>query len=200
MKRSMVLIAFLLCSSIALKAAASDKDSLLRVFQQTEARLLSDVTGLSDQQLNFKTDTSSWSIGQCVEHIVKTESMLLGTAQDLMKQPANPEKRGALKGKDSDVIVMIQDRTHKFKAPAPLQPDEKSYHLSEVVNDFKKQRAGTLDFIRNTPMEDLRSHLTVTPAKEYADAYRMLLYIVGHCLRHTEQIEEVKAANSFPKN
>lgn len=200
MKKSMVLIAFLLCCSAALKATASDKDSLLRIFQQTESRLLHDVSDLSDQQLNFKADTGSWSIGQCLEHIVKTESMLLGTAQDLMKQPANPEKRGALQGKDSDAIAMIQDRTHKFKAPAPLQPDEKNYLLTEVLNAFKKQRAVTLDFIRNTPLEDLRNHLTITPAKEYADGYRMLLYIVGHCLRHTEQIEEVKAASSFPKN
>ncbi|MGK9128309.1 DinB family protein [Olivibacter sp. SA151] len=199
MKKSIILIAFLLFVLEAAKATDNAKDSLLAVFKQSETRLFNDVAGLSEQQVNFKADTASWSIGQCLEHITKTEHMLLGMVQDLMKQPANPEKRTALKGTDSDVIGMMQNRTQKFKAPEPLQPDKQSYQLPKVLDDFKKQRAITLDFIKNTPLDDLRNHLTITPAKEYADAYRMLLYIAGHSLRHTEQIEEVKGASTFPK-
>lgn len=198
-KKAIMFIAFLLFLSGMVKATDNGKDSLLTVFKQAETRLFNDVDGLSDQQVNFRADTSSWSIGQCVEHITKTEHMLLGMVQDLMKQPANAEKRTELKGNDGDVIGMMENRTQKFKAPEPLQPSKQPYHLTRVLDDYKKQRAATLDFINNTPLDELRNHLTITPAKEYADAYRMLLYIAGHSLRHTEQIEEVKAANSFPK-
>lgn len=199
MKKPIILLAFLLFILEAAKATDSGKDSLLTVFKQTETRLFKDVKGLSQQQVNFSVDTAHWSIGQCLEHITKTEHMLLGMVQDLMKQPANPEKRSELKGADGDVIGMMQNRTQKFKAPEPLLPGKQSYQLASVLDDFKKQRAITLDFIKNTPLDELRNHLTLTPAKEYADAYRMLLYIAGHSLRHTEQIEEVKGASTFPK-
>jgi len=203
MKKSIFFIVFLVLSYGVGEASMTindSKDSLLSAFQEADSKLLKDVNGLSDKQLNFKPNAESWSIAQCMIHIARTEAMLLAMTQNLIKQPANPEKKAALKGADEDVLKMMQDRSHKVKASEDLQPELGNYRLSDVLDSLKEQRARTLTFIDQTSLEDLRNHLTLTPAQEYADAYRMVLYIAGHSLRHTLQIEEVKASPDFPKD
>lgn len=202
MKKSIFLIAFLLLGIGLGKADAAvkdGKDSLIRALQEAESKLFKDVKGLSDEQLNFKPDTASWSVAQCMIHIARTEGMLLSMVQGLVKQPSNPDKRDSLKGADGDVLKMMEDRSQKFKAPEPLQPKLQDYQLGKVLDSLKEQRAHTLAFIEQVSLDDLRNHLTLTPAQEYADAYRMVLYIAGHSLRHTAQIEEVKSSSNFPK-
>lgn len=200
--RKIIFLAFLLLGTGITKAKVStdgNKDTLLSVFNGADTRLLNDVKGLSSEQINFKPSAESWSIGQCIEHITKTEGMLLGMVQEMLKKPANPEMRSKIKGEDKQVLTMMEDRSKKFKAPDALQPSKTDYDLDELIKNMEKQRAVTLAFINQTSLDDLRNHITQTPNKDYADAYRSLLFIAGHSLRHTEQIEEVKAAQGFPK-
>jgi len=199
--KKIIFLAFLLLGSVITKASVSinnDKDTLLTVFDGVNNRLLNDVQGLSDEQVNFKPSAERWSIGQCIEHITKTEGMLLGMVQEMMKKPANPEMRSKIKGEDKQVLTMIEDRSKKFKAPDELQPSKTNYDLDELIKNLEKQRAMTLAFINQTTLESLRNHIMQTPTKDYADAYRSLLFIAGHSLRHTAQIEEVKTAPGYP--
>ncbi|MBA3987430.1 MAG: hypothetical protein H0X63_12870 [Flavobacteriales bacterium] len=46
-------------------------------------------------------------------------------------------------------------------------------------------------------LEDLRNHINDSRAGAI-DAYQSLLFIAGHCARHTLQIEEIKQAGGFP--
>lgn len=201
--KKIIFLAFLLLGTVITKANIlidGNKDTLLSVFDAADTRLINDLKGLNSEQINFKPNAETWSIGQCLEHITKTEGMLLGMVEGMLKQPAKPEMRSEIKGRDDQVLTMIEDRSQKVKAPKELEPSKTNYNLSELMKNFQKQRAITLELINNTPLEDLRNHITQTPTKDYADAYRMLLYIAGHSLRHTAQIEEVKAASSYPKN
>ena len=72
----------------------------------TEGRdsLLMDVKGLTPEQLNWKADTSRWSVAQCVEHIALAEAALLGYQMNL-KPAADPSKRDSLKYTDQQIIL-----------------------------------------------------------------------------------------------
>ncbi|QNL50206.1 DinB family protein [Olivibacter sp. SDN3] len=202
MRNLILVLAFLLSGSIAVKGKnlyVNDKDTLLHYFDDAKAQLLASIDGLSDEQFNFKPDANSWSIGQCVEHIAKTEGMLRDMVIDLLAKPANPEKRGEIKTSGAQVVSMMQDRSFKAEAPEMLRPQSNTYNLKNELAVLEKERNITLDLINDTPEEELRNHITITPAKEYTDAYRFLLYIAGHSLRHTAQIEEIKKASGFPK-
>ena len=48
-------------------------------------------------------------------------------------------------------------------------------------------------------MEELRNRVNDSPAGA-TDAYQSLLFLAGHTVRHTLQIEEIKAVANFPEN
>src|SRR5215472_2351337 len=82
-------------------------------FIKTRDRLLGDVKGLSETQLNWKADSSRWSVYQSVEHIALAESYILHFAQGAMKGPATPDKRSEVKYTPDQIVAMLTDRSHK---------------------------------------------------------------------------------------
>jgi len=71
--------------------------------------------------------------------------------------------------------------------------------VETAFKDLENQRKEILEFIKNADLEDLRNHVSDSPAGP-TDAYQSLLFLAGHTARHTLQIEEVKADTHFPKN
>jgi hypothetical protein len=115
-----------------------------------------------------------------------------------MQSPAAPEKREQVKGKDQVIITRMPDRSHKAQAPEMLRPTGRWATEAELTKAFEDSRQKTMDYIRTTN-DDLRDHFFDHPVFGTLDGYQWLLLMSGHCARHTEQIEEVKADPNFPK-
>lgn len=167
-------------------------------FTAAKQRLLDDVKGLSDAQLNFRADTSRWSITQCVEHIAVSESMIWQWVQMTMQQPATPEKRSEVKINVETMVKGMTDRTHKFQAPEMLRPDGKFADETAALNAYVLRRDSTIAYI-GTTQDDLKNHFITHPAFGTMDLYQALVMLAAHSVRHTMQIEEVKANPNFPK-
>ena len=194
----LVLIAVPLLA-IAQESPKNGKAFALNYYQETLDKLGKSVNGLSESQLHFKVSDSSWSISQCLEHIIKTEPMIFGMVKGYMEQPVNPERRKDIKVSDEEIIKMVTDRSEKFKAPEILKGEGKYRDAEAALSDLKSQRVEILAFIGNTPIEELRNRVNDSPAGA-TDAYQSLLFLAGHTGRHTAQIEEIKAAVNFPQN
>ena len=69
-----------------------EREFAVQFMTTTRDTLLMDVKGLTSAQLNFKADTSRWSIAQCVEYIAKAEEALTLAYQQALKSPADPPK------------------------------------------------------------------------------------------------------------
>lgn len=177
----------------------NDKTFVLNYYQETLDKLSKSVNGLGESQLHFKASDSTWSISQCLEHIIKTEPVIFGMVKDYMKQPQNPERRKEIKVTDEDIIKMVTDRSEKYKAPEILKGEGKYNDVETAFTDLRNQRTEILSFIENTPNEGLRNRVNDSPAGA-TDAYQSLLFLAGHTVRHTLQIEEIKADDKFPKN
>ncbi len=175
-----------------------DFKKLSDYYQNTHNNLKQSVTGLSKEQLHFKPSSEAWSISQCLEHIVITESMIFGTIKESMDKSANPERSSEKKYTDDEILKMVIDRSEKYKAPEILIAKGKYSDAESALNDFQHQRSEILSFARNTSVEDLRNHISDSPAG-VSDAYQTLLFLAGHTARHTLQIEEVKASVGFPE-
>lgn len=193
-------VLFLLSFTVVSKGTRyqDDKKFLLDYYQQTKDNLLKSVAGLTPAQLEFKAAPDRWSIGQCLEHIVSSEKGIFGWEQQLMQQPANPEKRSEIKTKDEDLIKGVNDRSNKKQAPEQLQPQKGFTSVEEAVKAFEKEHSVITDYIASTN-DKLRDHITQSPQAGYLDAYQVLLLLAAHTSRHTAQINEVKAAAGFPK-
>lgn len=169
----------------------------INFLKETEAGVFKAVKGLSEAQLNFKPAADRWSVLDCIKHIAAAEE-LWAMAQPTLNQPANPEKRAEIKITDEALVKAVEDRSHKTKTFAAIEPANSPYQtLEEALAGFKKNREILVAFVKNTK-EDLRNHVLVLPVGTF-DTYQYILLIAGHSNRHTQQIQEVMADLNFPK-
>jgi hypothetical protein len=167
-------------------------------YQKTKDRLLKDLKGLSETQLNWKADTSRWSVYQCVEHIALAENMIWQWIQMTEHQPATPEKRSEVKLTTDQIVKGLLDRSHKFNAPEMLKPETKFPDTKTALQAYLLRRDSTIAYIK-TSQDDLKDHFLAHPALGTIDLYQGLIFLAAHSERHTEQIEEVMADPNFPK-
>lgn len=201
MKAFIVAVLLLAAAATAPMLTSDERDRAVAEFEGSRKMFLDATRGLSPEQWSFKSAPERWSVAECAEHIALSEGFIFGLVTErVLKSPATPEKRDAVKGKDELIVKMMQDRSHKATAPEPLDPTKRPMAPEESVKLFLDSRAKTIDFIKTT-QEDLRDHFFdhPVPAIGTLDGYQWLLLISGHTRRHTLQILEVKADPNFPK-
>ncbi|WP_186292689.1 DinB family protein [Mucilaginibacter corticis] len=138
-------------------------------------------------------------MAECVKHIAAAEKELWAMAEPALTQAPNPEKKENLIFKDDDSLVnAVEDRTHKSKTFAALEPANSPYKtVPEALAAFKANREKLISFVKNT-RADLRNHILILPVGTF-DSYQFILLIAAHSNRHTRQIDEVKMNTNFPK-
>lgn len=175
-----------------------ERKEAVKFLSETEAGLLKTISNLTEAQLTFKPAADKWSVEDCVKHIAASETNLWQMVEASLKKPANPEARNGIKATDSVLIKAVEDRSHKSKTFAALEPANSPYKtVPEAIAAFKTDRAKLISFVKNT-QDDLRNHVSVLPIGTY-DAYQLILLISAHTQRHTQQITEVMASANFPK-
>jgi len=200
MKRLLFALCLTILACPVLKAqnvTPEDRDKAVKYLEKTRAEVLAATKGLSKAQWNFKQATNRWSVAEVTEHIAAAEDFLMGMIKDkVMVSPPRAEGED-FKATDEFVLKTIPDRTVKVQAPEPLQPNNRFGSPKESLTHFKKSRAQTIAFLKNTP--DLRAHAMDSPMGKKLDGYEWVLLVAAHSERHTKQIEEVKADANFPK-
>jgi hypothetical protein len=205
MKRLLLPFAMLIAlTSMAIRIAPGtltpdERKFAIDYYEKTKAKLLADVKGLSANQLNWKADTSRWSIYQCTEHIALAETMIWQWVQSFNKQAAAPEKRAEVKVTSDQIIMMLSDRSHKFHAPEQLVPGAQFPNEDAALAAFINRRDSTINYIKIT-QDDLKDHFMTGGPIGTIDCYQGLIFLAAHSARHTLQIEEVMATPGFPKN
>jgi uncharacterized damage-inducible protein DinB len=175
-----------------------EREKAAQLLTQTESGVFDAVKGLSEAQLNFKPAADKWSVADCIKHIAAAEKELWAMAEPALAQSANPEKRAGIKFTDDDLIKAVEDRTHKSKTFAALEPANSPYKtVTEALAAFRSNREKLIELMKNT-QTDLRNHVLVLPVGTY-DSYQFILLIAAHSNRHTQQINEVKGDVGFPK-
>src|SRR5687767_3680825 len=176
-----------------------DRKFALGYLKETKQRLFDNMKNLSDEQLNWRPADSIWSIANCIEHIAISEKKLFEWAIVSLQVAANPAKRTEIKQTDEAIMKMIIDRGFRAKAPVELRPTGQMGSGREALKTFIEQRDHTIGFFKKTK-EDLRNHFVAHPFLGTIDTYQLLLFMTGHTLRHTLQVEEIKGNSGFPGN
>lgn len=174
-----------------------ERKMIIDYMKETKERLVKDVKGLTNEQLNFKATPDSWSVAECLEHIAFSEGALFGMLQGTLKEPANPARRSEIKMTDEQVKGMISSRERKVKTQEAFEPKNQFGSAEGSLKEFIAKRDSNIEFTKTT-QEDLRNHYAVMPFATF-DSFQVLIFITGHSARHTAQIEEVLANANFPK-
>ena len=175
----------------------AERKYAVNLLQETQEDILKKVGGLSPEQLNFKPDTASWSVSECVEHIAISETNMFGFMQASLKKPADPSKRNEKKISEDDLVKMVTDRSTKRTTSEAFKPSGKFGSYEATLREFQTKRANSINYIKTTA-DDLRNHYYEFPFGTL-DAYQIIVFMAGHSKRHTDQIEEIMKNVNFPK-
>lgn len=175
-----------------------ERESAIKHFTETGQALADEISGLTENQLNWKPSDSVWSVANNVEHLTISEKKIFDWAMSTVRTPADPSKRSQVKNTDEQMKSILTDRSFRVKTQEAFQPSGQFGSASAAMDEFKKRRASNMEYIRTTE-DDLRNHYAETPFG-LADSYQVLLFIAGHSMRHTLQIRELKGHADFPKN
>ena len=171
---------------------------LLDHLDKSSSEFIASVKGITPAQWNYKPAPEVWSIAECAEHIALSEDLLRDMVEKkILAGAASPERIAERKAADDKVLKMITDRSFKAKAPEPLKPTGKFPTPEVAVQKFQESRKKTIALAKSN--DELREHAGPHPAFKELDAYQWLLYLSGHTMRHTAQIQEVKAGAGYPK-
>ena len=159
---------------------------------------------LSSEQINWKPAEKSWSVGQCFEHIIKTneqfypefEKMASGTRKNTFFQNYSPFT--GMMGRF--LIKAVSEDSKKAKAPSkdivpPSDIDADiierfASHIDEVGR--KLDACASVDPKKTVVTSPFLAVFTYT----LDDAYTVL---VEHTKRHFRQAKRVVDADAFPR-
>lgn len=197
--RSILLVA--LTAVVTLSGAELDQGSrkiLLDHLNQSSSEFAASIKGLTPEQWSYKPSPEVWSVAECAEHIALSEDFIREMIETKMLAAPPPSRPAAeQQALDGKVIKMITDRSFKAKAPEPLRPTRQFSTPEAALQKFQENRAKTIALAKSR--DDLRDHAGPHPAFKELDTYQWLLYLSGHTMRHTAQLQEVKATPGFPK-
>ena len=184
-------------TSLLAADAGDERKSLLDHMSKSAQGFEHSIKGLTPEQWNFKPAPDVWSVAECAEHIVMTEDLLREmVTKKILASPTKTDRAG--RATDEEVLAMITNRSTKAKAPEILKPSGQFTDPSTALAKFEESRKKTLALANGDA--EFRAHTAPHSAlKKDLDAQQWLLYLSGHTMRHTAQIQEVKANSGFPK-
>ena len=158
---------------------------------------------LTSEQLNWKPAEKSWSIGQCFEHIIKTNEQFFpefqklsgGTRKNTFFQTYSPFS--GMMGRF--LIKAVSEDSKKAKAPskAIVPPSDIS---GDILARFAVHIEGLNQMIQTCATADRKKTVVTSPflaifTYTLEDAYTVL---VEHTKRHFRQAKRVTDAEGFP--
>jgi hypothetical protein len=177
---------------------------LIEEIDDAQDKLLGAISGLTDEQWNFKENPNRWSIAECVEHISRTERAILGGIAFYLSQPPNPRWSEETAGKLELVRQTVLARPKggvgsPFQAGGEVLPSE-HWDRARAFREFYSSHGEFRAFVETMPREiKNRTFLNPFPSIGMLNGYDWLTLGALHAMRHTLQAIEVKEAADYPK-
>jgi hypothetical protein len=159
---------------------------------------------LSAEQLNWKPSPESWSVGQCLDHLMTTNRPYVKIVDETLsgnRQTRVMERIPILPGVFGKLLIKYLDpkSERKLKAPLKFQPASSNVP-GTIVSDFVKQQgevAARMEAASGINPERIIISSPAVSVITYSllDAFRV---IETHERRHFAQAERVTQNSHFP--
>ncbi len=159
---------------------------------------------LNAEQLNWKPGAESWSVAQCLDHLLNANQEMFGPMDEKMagaKRPRFFERLPVLPGLSGKMMIKIvsPDFKQKLKAPRDARPSASAID-TEIVNRFLAQQRELASRINRLEQAGGARVVMTSPfagfvAYSLLDACRL---IVAHERRHLAQAMRVMETPGFP--
>jgi len=179
------------------------KDCILSTQENIE-RAKKSFTHLSDGQLNWEPHPDSWSVGECLSHLVNSNSLYLDKIENILNSfPTGSEKdfpykqsfMGKLISKGVDPSNLKKAKTFKVFFP------DKSDVRKNIIDEYVKSSEKLIELVGKMQHLDLKKIKLSSPVNilirlNLGDS---LIIIPKHDERHINQAERVMTQKEFPK-
>lgn len=147
---------------------------------------------LTPEELNWKPAPNKWSIGQCVDHIIKTNEIYFPLIRDMLtgkyqatfiqKLPFLPDLFGSM------LLKSIESSSKKMGTFPIFEPSTEQIS-SDIIKDFAQHQEHLKTLIENTQHLDHEKIIISSPANRFV-TYSLataLDILVTHEFRHLNQ-------------
>jgi len=177
---------------------------------QDEARNIAEevrnnFAGLSKEELNWKPNPKSWSIAQCLEHLINSNRCYFPTFEEII---LGEKKRRFLERIPfvSDfwgklfIKSLSPESERKLKSPKLFMPTTSDID-NTIISQFSDNQGRLIGFIQATSCLDMKHTFITSPATRFVtyslhNAYEIILQ---HERRHLSQALRVLKMNSFAR-
>jgi len=178
-------------------------EEVASAIEQISKDVIDSFGALSDQQLNWKPAPESWSVGQCLDHLIKSneeffpelDAIAAGTRKNSLWQSWSPLSGIA----GAFLVSTLKKDGQKVKTNQKMTPP--SDIPTDIVERFEKHQQEFVQKIRAAEKADWRKIVLTSPFVKIM-TYRMdvgLQALIEHEKRHVRQAKRVVAMDEFPK-
>ncbi len=153
------------------------------------------VSGLSEKTLNHKPSPESWSVLECLDHLIRYGNFYIPEMQKRIAsskyRKANLFKSGWL-GDYFAKSMLPKEKLNKMKTFKSMNPS--GSHLDKaVINEFLSQQHQLLELLdkaRNVDISKTKTSISISKfiKLKLGDTFRVVIY---HNQRHMVQIDNV---------
>ena len=164
--------------------------------------LLQSISGLSEAQLAHRSDETSWSIGDVLNHVSLTDEANAKLTSNMLKRardtspPPDPSPEGSEIHSMDEIFPRME--AGKFQSPEFVKPHSDA-PVAESLARLIASRERMLGNIEQLDGLDLSGLTFPHPFAGQLNAYQWILMAGAHEARHAIQIKRMKSDAGFPE-
>lgn len=148
--------------------------------------LLEEITLLGLDEFNRIPVIDMWSIAQVCHHLVLVEEATIKAIAWGLKKESTTEK-------ERKNLVLLLDRSRKYKAPTSVEPSEGPFEVQEIIDLLSESRNKLMTFLTTIEDKSILLEKTVKhPGFGELTLDQWVDQIHFHEQRHIDQIKEIK--------
>lgn len=182
---------------------ANDVDSVTTQLEEISADVRASFAAFSSEQLNWKPAPESWSVAQCLDHLIKTnagyfpelDKLAAGTRKNTFWQTISPLSGIA----GAFLVKTLKTDSQKTKTIQAMTPP--SELGSDIVERFLGHQAELKEKVLAIAGSDWNKVILTSPFVKIM-TYRLstgLQAVIEHEKRHVRQAKRVIESEGFPK-
>ena len=184
----------------------SEIENLIQSLQNSTAQVKENFGNLSGEQLNWKPRADKWGVGECLEHITKSNKLYFPQFERIVKR----EHRNTMWQKISPfsaffgkflVKAVNPENIKKVKTATIFKPAKSSIHTN-IISDFAKMNEELSDYFKKFEGIELKKTKITSPVSGFItySLYNAIRLLTTHEQRHINQAKNVMGMEGFPKS
>ncbi len=157
----------------------------------------------SGEQINWKPSDEGWSVGQCFEHLIKTNELFYDELEKIAagtRQNSFWENWSPLSGFGGSLLInSLKKDERKFKAPTPRIVPPSAVDAA-IIEKFAAHQAELIEKIKRCEKADAQKTVITSPFMKLM-TYRLsdgFTVVIEHEKRHFRQAERLTKSENFP--